>query len=256
MKTATFSRFAALAVLFAAGLSPAAFAQGRGGAPQPPKSPKDAAPIDVTGYWVSIITEDWRWRMVTPAKGDYASVPITVAAQKVADAWDPAKDEAAGEQCRSYGAPAVMRIPGRLHVTWQDGNSLKIETDAGTQTRTFQFGPAASGAAPSWQGQSSAQWEPSAAKDPSGKPQSGNLKVVTGNLRPGYLRKNGVPYSANTKLTEYYDLMKEDNGDQWLVVTTIVEDPQYLQIPFITTTHFKKQADGAGWDPSPCSSRW
>jgi hypothetical protein len=80
--------------------------------------------------------------------------------------------------------------------------------------------------------------------------------VVTTNLRPGYLRKNGVPYSAKTLLTEYYDVLKESNGDQWLVVTTMVEDSQYLQMPFITTTHFKKQADSAGWDPTPCSSRW
>src|ERR1700752_1907666 len=119
------------------------------------QSPKAAAPIDLTGYWVSIVTQDWRWRMVTPAKGDYASVPITVEAKKVGDAWDPARDEAAGEQCRSYGAPAVMRVPGRVRITWQDESTLKVETDAGQQTRLFHFGPwkRAAGAA-TWQGES------------------------------------------------------------------------------------------------------
>ena len=106
----------------------------------PPPRRKAAAPVDLTGYWVSVITEDWRWRMVTPAKGDYASMPINAEAKKIADAWDPAKDEAAGEQCKSYGAPAIMRVPGRLHITWQDDNTLKVETDAGTQTRLFHFG--------------------------------------------------------------------------------------------------------------------
>src|SRR5580700_10529439 len=78
-----------------------------------PPAPKAGAPVDLTGYWVSIVTEDWRYRMVTPAKGDYASVPLNAEARKIADAWDPAKDEAAGEACKSYGAAGLMRVPGR-----------------------------------------------------------------------------------------------------------------------------------------------
>ncbi len=140
-------------------LTAAAFAQPPRPA-TPPKSPKDGAPVDLTGYWVSIVTEDWRWRMVTPLKGDSASVPVNAAARKIIDAWDPAKDEAAGQQCKAYGAPAVMRIPGRLHITWQDDNTLKIETDAGMQTRLLHFaGKAPDHAEPSWQGYSVANWE-------------------------------------------------------------------------------------------------
>ena len=81
-------------------------AQGRGGAPQPPQTAKVGAPIDLTGYWVSVVTGDWRFRMMTPLKGDYTSMPMNAEARKIADVWDPAKDEAAGEQCKSYGAPA------------------------------------------------------------------------------------------------------------------------------------------------------
>src|SRR5438477_10057124 len=92
---------------------------GRGG-PTAVRTAKEGAPVDFTGYWVSVVTEDWRWRMVTPIKGDFASIPLTPAARVVGNAWDPAKDEAAGEQCRSYGAPAIMRIPGRLHINWAD----------------------------------------------------------------------------------------------------------------------------------------
>jgi len=229
----------------------------------PPKSPKDGAPVDLTGYWVSIVTEDWRWRMVTPLKGDAASVPVNTAARKVIDAWDAAKDEAAGQQCKAYGAPAVMRIPGRVHITWQDDNTLKIETDAGTQTRTFHFGGTPpQGATPSWQGYSVARWEP-------GPPRSGgfglgtrtegtesrSLEVVTTQLRPGYLRKNGAPYSGNTVVKEFFDLSNERNGDTWFVVTTIVEDPRNLTEPFVTSTNFKKQKDGTGFSPTACSSR-
>src|ERR1051326_7764061 len=79
----------------------------RGGRGGPPPTPQAAAPFDITGYWVSIVTEDWRWRMF-PNKGDYAGVPLNDEGRKLADAWDPAKDEAAGEQCKAYGAVGLM----------------------------------------------------------------------------------------------------------------------------------------------------
>ena len=83
----------------------------------------------------------------------------------------------------------------------------------------------------------------------------GSMKVVTTHLRPGYLRKNGVPYSADAVVTEYYTRTNEPNGDSWLIVTTVVEDRKNLNQPFITSTHFKKQADATGWNPTPCSAR-
>src|SRR5580704_18229066 len=180
---------------------------GRGGRGGPPATPKAAAPIDLTGYWVSIVTEDWRYRMVTPAPGDYQGVPMTMAAVKIADAWDPAKDEAAGEQCKSYGAPAILRVPEHLHITWQDDQTLRMDTDAGKQTRLFHFGnwKDAEGGA-SLQGDSLAQWEVQRAGF---RPVGGSLKVTTSHLKAGYLRKNGVPYSDNAALAEYYDLVKE-----------------------------------------------
>jgi hypothetical protein len=186
--------------------------------------------------------------MVTPAVGDYNGVPMTPAAVTAAMAWDPAKDDAAGEQCRSYGAPALLRAPGTVKFSWVDDNTLKMEADAGTQTRNFHFGnwKAPAGTPASWQGDSVANWE--------GRP--GTLKVVTTNLKPGYLRKNGVPYSANAQLTEYFDLVKEPNGETKLIVTTIVVDPQYLRESFVISSNFKKQASDAGWKPTACSSKW
>ena len=81
------------------------------------------------------------------------------------------------------------------------------------------------------------------------------LEVVTTNLREGYLRKNGVPYSDKTTVTEYYDRFNEANGDEWFTVTTIVNDPVYLAIPFVTTTDFKKEKDGSKFSPEPCTAR-
>lgn len=226
---------------------------GRGGAPQVPKTAKAAAPFDVTGYWVSMVTEDWRIRMVTPPKGDYAPLPLKPEARKIADAWDPAKDEAAGDQCKSYGAVNIMRVPGRFHITWQDDSTLKIETDAGKQTRLLSFGaaPAQDGG---WQGIAAASWElvPGGRGQP---PAGSSLKVVTRGMKPGYLRKNGVPYSENAVLTEYYDRINLPTGDAFLVLTSTLDDPTYLTQPYMTSTSFKKQADATGWNPTPCTSR-
>ncbi len=229
--------------------------------PQAPRPAKTVAPEDVTGYWVSIVTEDWRWRMVTPAKGDYTSVPLNQDGRKAADAWDPDKDIAAGNQCKAYGAAAIMRVPGRVHITWVDDNTLKVEADAGTQTRTFHFNakPPANEAA-SWQGYSNASWD-GLRPPPRGRgaaapaPAGGSLKVVTTNMKPGYLRKNGVPYSGNAELTEYYDRTNEPNGDSWLIVTTIVHDPANLYQDFVTSTHFKMEKDGSKFSPSACEAK-
>jgi hypothetical protein len=201
--------------------------------------------MDLTGYWVAFVTEDWRFRMITPRKGDYQAVPMTPAARKIADEWDPAADEAAGNQCKAYGAAAIMRVPARFHITWQDENTLRIDSGAGMQTRLFHFdSPPAPAGERSWQGDSIAQWE---------KPAS--LKVRTTNLRAGYLRKNGVPYSENAAVTEYFDIAPVPEGGQVLLVTTIVDDPPYLLQPFIVSSQFKKETNGSKWDPTPCSAR-
>jgi len=242
-------------------------AQGRGGRGRgvPPLTPKQAAPIDITGYWVSLITEDWRWRMLTPPRGSYPSIPLNAEGKRIANSWDPAKDEAAGEQCKGYGIGNIMRLPGRLHVTWENDNVLRIDTHAGTQTRLLYFKPSEPPAGePAWQGSSAAQWEMGGGQNEI--PRGGDLKVVTTHMRPGYLQKNGVPYSGNAVITEYFHTTKEPNGDQWLILETLVDDPAYLAVspdgtpgdnygPFIRSTSFKKQPDGSGWNPTPCSAR-
>ena len=217
-------------------------------------SPQQAAPADLTGYWVSVVSEDWRYRMLTAPKGDVGGIPLNAEGRRVAEAWDPAKDAAAGDACRAYGAPGVMRIPGRLHITWQDERTLKVETDAGTQTRLLRFdaAPAAGGAERTWQGHSVAAWD--AVQGGNGLPRWGSLRVVTTQLRAGYLRKNGVPYSENAVVTEYFDRQSGPKGSTWITVTTIVNDPKYLTQEFITSTDFRKEPDGAKWKPAPCTA--
>src|SRR5947199_5482533 len=129
----------------------------RGQAPQPARA---VAPIDLTGYWVSVVSEDWRHRMATSRKGDYESLPLNAEGRRIADMWDLAKDNAAGVQCKAFGIGGIMRQPGRLHITWQDDNTLKVDFDAGAQTRLLNFDK--SKQPPSdktWQGFSVAEWE-------------------------------------------------------------------------------------------------
>lgn len=225
--------------------------QGRGGGAPAPANAKAAAPVDLTGYWVAYVTEDWRYRMVTPPKGDYRGVPLTADGVKVANTWNPAAAEP--EPCKPYGAAAIMRMPGRLHITWQDDNTLRVDTDAGTQTRLFRFGTATSAGAPTWQGNSTATWERAGRGATAGP---GSLAVVTRNMRAGYLRRNGVPYSENATVREYFDISPLPGGGQLLIVTTVVEDPRFLQRPYIVSSHFKKEADGSKWDPTPCTTNW
>ena len=224
---------------------------GRGG---PPPTPQAVAAVDLTVYWVSVVVEDWKWRMVTPKKGVFEGIPLNPEGRKVGESWDPARDEAAGEQCRAYSAANIMRLPGRLHITWQDASTLKVETDAGTQTRLFRFGAGPATGAPSWQGHSAASWVQAPGRG-QGARKGGNLKVVTTNLRAGYVRKNGAPHSARAVVTEYYDVNTLPNGDQWMTITTKVEDPHYFVRHYLTTSDFLKLPDATGWSPTPCSAR-
>jgi hypothetical protein len=246
----------ALAVLLMA--SPAGLVGQRGAGGGQPLTGQAGAGADLTGYWVSLVTEDWRWRMVMPPKGDYPSIPLNAEGRRVADAWDPAA-ETAEDKCRAYGAGSIMRVPTRLHITWENESTLKVETDAGQQTRRFIFGTSAAQAmsaasARTLQGVSSAVWEYAGGRGPrgGGPVPPAILKVVTKGMRPGYLQRNGVPYGADAVVTEFLHRLAQPNGDIYLVVTTTVEDPQYLTARFTRSSHFKREPDGAKWKPSPC----
>lgn len=279
----TCSRVSTAVVLSAFGLASAALAQ-RGPAPAPADA-REMAPVDLTGYWVAVVSEDWRHRMATPRKGDYESVPLSGAGRRAADAWDLDADNAAGLQCRAFGVGGIMRQPGRLHISWEDSETLRIDFDAGMQTRLLHFDSdmAAPSGDKTWQGWSVAHWEhPPGARGGAVRAQIGNvegpvapggggrgqrggpapaesiyeggsLTVTTTGFREGYLRKNGVPYSEDASITEYFHrLPTEPNGDVWLLVVTEVDDPVYLSQPFYTSTHFKLEPDGGHWNPTPC----
>ena len=253
----------ALAVLAVAPAFAQRGARGQGG----PASARESAPLDLTGQWVSLVTDDWRWRMVVPPKGDVLYLPVNDAGRRAAEQWDPAKDDASGDACRAYGAGGIMHMPGRLRISWENDNALKVETDTGQQTRLFSFGASPpSSNEPTWQGYSAAVWELPGAGGRGGRRGGGaaaavtttrpgsSMRAVTTRLRPGYLRRNGVPYGANATLTEWFATVTEPDGNAYLLVTNILEDAQYLNGPYVRTVQFRKQTDTNGWNPTPCVS--
>jgi hypothetical protein len=199
--------------------------------------------------------------MVVVGPGDYVGVPINAEAKKVADAWTPAAAAAAAKGCQAYGGGIIMFLPERLHISWQNANDLRVETDAGMQTRLLHFVSAGEGArgrtdiAPSLQGYSVARWVSATGAPAAGRThlQYGSIQVTTDHMLPGLLRKNGIPYDGDAKKTEWWDLREEAAGERWLAISTTLEDSHYLTRPYVYDPIFQKEADGAKWDPTPCS---
>lgn len=286
----------AAAIAAAAGARPAA--QQAQGAPPPavvPPAARAAAPIDMTGTWVSVINEDWQWRFVTPIVGDYTGVPLNADGDRVARQWNPEADVKAGQPCKGFGAAAINRLPTRLQVSWVDDNTMKLDFDLGTQSRLVYFDKSKAPGARSLQGHAIGEWidlpapgrggpvgQPAGARagapaagaapaagragaPPSGArggraggaaapagPRPGGLKIVTTNLLPQYLRQNGVPVSEKAIITEYLDVVPAPDGSQWLVLKTSVDDPTYLSGWYQVSSNFKKEANAAKWNPTPC----
>ncbi len=251
------ARLIGMFTAFAVGVSVAAAQPGRGAGPGTAATGRTGALLDLTGTWVSVVTEDWRWRMVTPPKGDVASVPLNAAGRKAADAWDADADRARGDPCKAFGPPALIRQPGRVRIQWANDNALLLEFDAGRQARRLQFGAPPAAAVPSLQGQSAARWfrqpQNRGIFGRGGTARGGSLEVVTTNLTAGYLRPNGVPYSERATVKEFFDSFTlPGSGGTWLIVTTVVDDPAYLTQEFVISSQFKKEPDDSKWTPRPC----
>ena len=226
---------------------------------QPPpdtRSARERAPIDLTGQWVAVVDEDWRWRMVTPPVGDTSSLPVNERARAAAAAWDLERDKAEGNLCKAFAGPGLMRQPTRIRIDWQDDDTLRLEFDAGRQTRLLEFAPRAP-AERSLQGHSEAQWFRQSQsrgvfgqRTPAG---GGSLVVRTTRLTGGYLRPNGVPFSERATVKEFFNsfALPGDAG-AWLIVTMVVDDPEYLTTELVVSSQFKKETSRAAWNPRPC----
>jgi hypothetical protein len=205
---------------------------------RPPANARAAAPVDLTGYWVPFISEEWRYRMVMPLKGDYRGIPLTPEGTRVANSWNPAAPEP--EPCKAYGAPAIMRIPGRLHVRLAGlRTALRLDTDAGTQTRAVpirtrytRVGPADSGRARRTRAGSLPAAVPHQAPDRYGRHDQRASRLSAAKRCAVQRRRHGDR------------IFRRRRAPVWRPGTDrhdVVEDPQYLQRPYIVSSHFKKE---------------
>jgi len=249
-------RVAALLLAVPLGL----FAQGgRGGAPAgapaTSQNARTAAPVDLTGYWVSIVTEDWIERMSpdSPPSGTGGARGLGGLRGQPAPPPDPS------ERCRVYAAGGSLRVPGRLHITWADENTLKIEMDAGTQTRLLHFNPTTPPPTEkTLQGYSVATWDLGSGARGGGRgapaagaaaaARWGSLNVVTTNMKSGYLLSSRSVYSDNAVLTEYFT-KHSDFGVEYFTVTASVQDGAVTRV---TSSTFKKEPNGSKFKPTGC----
>lgn len=249
------SAFAVLLAVASTAANVSAYAQPPPG-PADTRTPRERAPIDMTGQWVAVVNEDWRWRMVTPPVGDTASLPLNERGRAAAAAWDLERDKAEGNLCRAFAGPGLMRQPTRIRIDWEDADTLRLEFDAGRQVRLFEFAPQPS-AERSLQGYSEAQWfRQMQSRGVFGQrtpPEGGSLVVRTTQLAGGYLRPNGVPFSERATVKEFFSsfTLPGDAG-AWLIVTTVVNDPEYLTTELVMSSQFKKEPSRGAWNPRPC----
>ena len=199
--------------------------------------------------------------MITPPRGDFLGMPLNDAGIEMAMAWDPEADIANGMECKAFGAAAIMRMPTRIHVTWEDDDTLRFDFDYGQMTRLAHFDASVPPGERSWQGHAVAEWinteqgggrdrRGAAPADPSQRP--GGLQMVTTNLLPQYQRQNGIPVSEDAVVFNIIDLVPGPGGEDWLIVKTEIEDPEYLTATRVTSVQFKREPDDSKWNPQSC----
>ena len=184
-------------------------------------------------------------------------MPLNPAGRKIADAWDLDADRTRGELCKAFGPPALIRQPGRMRIRWESDDTLLLEFDAGTQTRRFHFGSARAQAGRHRCRATRRPMVPAAAESRHFRPRrcASDWRVARGRddeSHAGYLRPNGVPYSERTVVKEFFDSFTLPEDGTWLIVTTVVADPDYLTQEFVLSSQFKKETDLSKWNPRPC----
>ena len=233
---------------------PGGFGRGGGG---PAASPREAAPVDLAGTWVSLVTEDWIERMSpdSPGSGTGGGFGGGGGGGRGGGGPEPAASQ---DPCAAYGAGGIMRVPGRVRISWQDDDTLLMELDAGSQRRVIDFAadaPASAGL--SLQGRSTAEWQGSGGRGRGGRGgrgggapnQWGSLKIVTTNLAAGYLLTSRSWYGDGATLTElirYHD----DFGQEYFTVTALVE--QNGQTVSRTSSTFRKEPNDSDFDAGGC----
>lgn len=187
------------------------------------------AQVDITGSFNGVFHEDQPERVPGPAIGDYSGLPVNDAARAFADAWDSSRLTVPEHQCRAHSSPYIMRGPLNLRI-WEERHpqtqqvvAIHLDVSNFQQRRVVWMDgrPHPSrNAEHTWMGFSTGRW------------QNDTLVVTTTHIKQMWHRRNGVPQSDQTRLTEFYTL----HGDV-LTQFSYTDDPVYLTEPLVKTTN-------------------
>ena len=191
-----------------------------------------SAQVDLSGNWNTRQHEDQPDRGPGVGLGDYAGMPITDAGRQWAESWDASRLTNYEQQCRVHAVHYIYRGPLNVRI-WeekdpktQDVIAIKHYISTYEQTRTIWMDgrPHPPAWAPhTWMGFSTGRWE------------GDRLIVETTHIKQGWHRRNGVPASDQTTLTEYF--IRHGN---YFTHVQVIKDPVYLSEPMIKTVHFEQ----------------
>jgi hypothetical protein len=195
-----------------------------------------SAQIDISGQWAARVHEDQPHRGPGAEPGDFTGLPINAAARQRANHWDASSLSIPEEQSKPHAAQYFMRGPGpnlRIQKIADPESQLllayTLEGLYGRDDRVIWMDgrPHPSPLAEhTWDGYST------------GKIEGNRLTVTTTHMKYGVIQRNGVPASIDSVMTEHF--LRHGN---FLTVVTIIDDPTYLEEPFIRTSHWVSSAN-------------
>ena len=190
-----------------------------------------SAQVDLSGNWNTVRHEDLPDRGPGVGLGDYTGLPITDAARQWAESWDASRLTLPEHQCRVHAVPYIYRGPLNVRI-WEEKDpktqeviAIKHYISTYEQTRTIWMDgrPHPPDYAPhTWMGFSTGRWD------------GDRLIVQTTHIKQGWHRRNGVPQSDKTTLTEFFIR----HGDRFTHIE-VIRDPVYLTEPLIKSNHFE-----------------
>ena len=204
------------------------------------------AQVDLSGTWATRNHEDWMERWPGPDVGDFTGLPINEDAVARALAYSPSQLALPERQCLYYGPTYTVIGPFGLRI-WSesepvDGRVISWHmsgaVDKTPRTIWMDGRPHPSpNAVKTFRGFSTGRWE------------GDTLIVTTTHMKAGPLRRNGVPHSDQTVMTEFIS-----RYDDKLTILAIIDDPVYMEEPHVISRTWQEDADTVvPVYPAPCT---
>ncbi|MSO30528.1 MAG: MBL fold metallo-hydrolase [Acidobacteria bacterium] len=208
--------------------------------PAPGAPPAPVPAIDLSGYWTPVMHEDAFERGAGNEIADYGGFALNEAGRLWALSYDPSRVTLRHHQCEGYVAPYQMRSTGNFRIS--------EERDSRTQRliAVYVYGQTTEGLRTIWMDgrPHPPAWAPHTARGFSTGRFVGNALVTqTTHIKQGWVRRNGLPGSDQTTMTDFF----VRNGDH-LTNVTVVNDPVWLSEPQVRSNDYSRQpVDHGAW---------